>query len=460
MALTDNLVSYWKLDESSGNAADSVGSNTLTNTGTTSYGAAKINNGAIFSRASGTHKLAIADASQTGLDFSTTLSFSLWAKFASDTGDQMRMVRKIGNSGEFAYDFYYDASGNTLACRFSGNGTSLTTTASGSWTPTNGTWYHLVLTYSAGAVNFYVNGSLLTSTTNAVTSIYNGAATFTLGNSDDLSAEFDGMLDEVGVWSRALSANEVSKLYNGGIGSQYTFTNVGIAFDKGGYDATADVNTHTVSLAAAEANEVAIIFITTANANLTSVTVGGSNATSLGAISNVYTSEKAFAYYFYNPPTSATNYVITCVSADLDKTDIVLYSGAASSQPDGITSHTGTGSESSMTLTINVGTVNSWLVGFCQDGNPPSAGAGLTPRVAITTSLMGDSNLRESTGNQSMTWNHKTSGYIGGAMISLKPYVAPAGPANLKTYNTNVAANIKTINTNVIANVKTLNTNA
>lgn len=39
-------------------------------------------------------------------------------------------------------------------------------------------------------------------------------------------------------------------------------------------------------------------------------------------------------------------------------------------------------------------------------------------------------------------------------------YSTVVGPANLKTYNTNVSANIKTINTNPIANVKTLNTNA
>jgi hypothetical protein len=38
-------------------------------------------------------------------------------------------------------------------------------------------------------------------------------------------------------------------------------------------------------------------------------------------------------------------------------------------------------------------------------------------------------------------------------------YTVVVGPANLKTYNTNVAANIKTIDTNLIANVKTLNTN-
>lgn len=36
---------------------------------------------------------------------------------------------------------------------------------------------------------------------------------------------------------------------------------------------------------------------------------------------------------------------------------------------------------------------------------------------------------------------------------------APAGPANLKSYNTNLKANIKSINTNLIANAKSLDTN-
>jgi len=50
------------------------------------------------------------------------------------------------------------------------------------------------------------------------------------------------------------------------------------------------------------------------------------------------------------------------------------------------------------------------------------------------------------------------------ATASLRPklvitYTTPSGPANLKSYNTNLKANIKTINTNVIANIKSLNTN-
>jgi hypothetical protein len=38
-------------------------------------------------------------------------------------------------------------------------------------------------------------------------------------------------------------------------------------------------------------------------------------------------------------------------------------------------------------------------------------------------------------------------------------YPEVSGPANLKSYNTNLKANIKSINTNLIANVKSLNTN-
>jgi len=38
-------------------------------------------------------------------------------------------------------------------------------------------------------------------------------------------------------------------------------------------------------------------------------------------------------------------------------------------------------------------------------------------------------------------------------------YTVVVGPANLKSYNTNLSANIKSIDTNLIANVKSLNTN-
>jgi hypothetical protein len=32
---------------------------------------------------------------------------------------------------------------------------------------------------------------------------------------------FDGVIDEIGIWDRALTASEVSTLYNGGVGLGY-----------------------------------------------------------------------------------------------------------------------------------------------------------------------------------------------------------------------------------------------
>jgi len=61
------------------------------------------------------------------------------------------------------------------------------------------------------------------------------------------------------------------------------------------------------------------------------------------------------------------------------------------------------------------------------------------------------------------TLNHSSdSNYSVAKMIISGNWVCvgtAAGPANLKSYNTNLKANIKNINTNLIANVKKLNTN-
>ena len=53
------------------------------------------------------------------------------------------------------------------------------------------------------------------------TSQFNGTAPFTIGNFVGLF--YDGLIDEVGVWNRALSGSEVAELYNGGSGDPYPF---------------------------------------------------------------------------------------------------------------------------------------------------------------------------------------------------------------------------------------------
>ena len=228
MALIDNLVSYWKLDESSGNAADAHGSNTLTNNNTTAYVAAKLNNGADFEAAS-SNFFSIADASQSGLDFSTALSVSMWFKFESFGASYDPLMNKTDNNQE-SWIFTYRNGTNTL--RFdpdqSGNGTT-TEALSVSWTPSTATWYHIVMAWDGSdkTARFYVNGSQqgTDQVGTVVSSLYNGTAPFQIGqNPRDTSVEIDGVMDEVGVWSRRITSAEVTSLYNGGTPLPYPLT--------------------------------------------------------------------------------------------------------------------------------------------------------------------------------------------------------------------------------------------
>jgi len=70
---TRGLVSYWKLDEQSGNAIDSVSGNTLTNNSVT-YGDGKIGNGAVLNGSSG--YLSITNSNQKGLGITGDMTIS------------------------------------------------------------------------------------------------------------------------------------------------------------------------------------------------------------------------------------------------------------------------------------------------------------------------------------------------------------------------------------------------
>src|SRR3990172_9233993 len=154
MALTDNIVSYWKLDESSGNAADSTANaNTLVNQNTTTYEAAKINNGAKVVSAS-IQGFSIADASQTGLDFSGNLSFSLWFKMASapSGGEGTMIVKRVGAGNQRSYHWKFNNGGTEIGFLWYTDGSTVGGNLAVSWTPSTATWYHMVVTKSSTTV--------------------------------------------------------------------------------------------------------------------------------------------------------------------------------------------------------------------------------------------------------------------------------------------------------------------
>lgn len=84
-------------------------------------------------------------------------------------------------------------------------------------------WYHVVGTYDGGptraSLKVYLNGVRVDDTNEGAgtfTSMANTTAHFVIGASDLPNFPFAGRMDDVRVYNRALSADEIKQLYNMG----------------------------------------------------------------------------------------------------------------------------------------------------------------------------------------------------------------------------------------------------
>ena len=218
MALTDNIVAYWKLES---NSNDSVASYNGTDTNVT-YITGKIGNGANIT---GTGGDGISVADNTVFDVNNAKTVSCWIKFDTQTSNDII----IGKYGDFASADNYKNGWFFQAVNGSGirasvyNDTPTGYVTSYSTMPSTGVWTHMVMTFNGSTeLKLFVNGSQVGSTiTTAGTFSFNNTSNLWFGKSS--GDPFDGMVDEIGIWSRTLSDAEITSLYNGGNGLTYPF---------------------------------------------------------------------------------------------------------------------------------------------------------------------------------------------------------------------------------------------
>lgn len=240
MSLLTDLKAYYKLDESSGNAADSSGNGyTLTNQGSMTYSGAAplINNGADIN-ATGTK---FVGGVITGMAITGTSGITLnaWAKGSGIVSGTSIIGRRATTGTDYLnYGIDLKTSNGIVFSFTTGTVTyhqwqtndSLSTLGLA-----NGSWHMITITYTFGtgsSIVCYVDGV----SKSGAWFTNNGNATHT----DDANQQFgvggygnnlagSHIADETGVWTRALTASEVTSLYNGGAGLAYPLS-VGIAY--------------------------------------------------------------------------------------------------------------------------------------------------------------------------------------------------------------------------------------
>ncbi|MDD4111364.1 MAG: LamG domain-containing protein [Clostridia bacterium] len=227
MALIDNLVSYWKFNN---NTTDSKGSNDGTLVGNATYTTGKINNGLSLD-GSGDYMTTGA----FGISGSTARTYSMWINTNNVSTIKTILGQNPNTNPPYLANCIIHINAVSGGDIYFGFADSDFYTAGGQIT--TGNWYHIVAVYEGGTlststVKIYVNG--VSKSLTKAGSLTNSANTTDSNNrigSDSFTGtrDFDGKIDEVGIWSRALSSTEVGELYNSGSGLTYPFTTTSTA---------------------------------------------------------------------------------------------------------------------------------------------------------------------------------------------------------------------------------------
>ena len=168
----------------------------------------------------GGDSVGIADVTASKLDLSNGMTLEAWVNPSSMNGWESVLYKERGAAGTglLSYALYaHDGDASTPPAgyvRTSSGGPDRGIQAI-SRLPLNA-WSHIAVTYTSAAgagstLRIYVNGSLVNTVTGPTQNILQGNQALRIGNSNaPVSEGFNGLIDEVRVYNRALSAAEIA----------------------------------------------------------------------------------------------------------------------------------------------------------------------------------------------------------------------------------------------------------
>lgn len=217
--LADSPVGFWELDEASGtSAADSSGNShtgTYLNTPTLAVAPLITAGNAVTFLATSLQSVDIPLSAAFAANGKITLE--AWIKTTQSGAANPNFVGADPGTGVRYFQFRLGASGQLEAIFFDSGGTPHT--FDGSVVVNDGNAHHVAVTYDAAHVIFYVDGNLDTST--AATFILLGTSpdVFIGARTTDSGSNFTGTIDEVALYTAALTGTRIAAHHAAGIAS-------------------------------------------------------------------------------------------------------------------------------------------------------------------------------------------------------------------------------------------------
>lgn len=232
MALTDNLVAWWRLDEASGSRADSSGNGfTLTDNNTVGSATGLVSALAADFIPANSESLSTANATVNGTIVSaTSWTLALWIYPEYDGVNRLAPVGNLDGafSGILMLQKTTPTDGNRRASwQVWHNGGGVVGVEPPADAAVN-TWSFVVLKWDTATGKLYArtnatttSGTTWTDTLSANAILYLGRRGSSLSGIGDY---WDGRIGPVGLWSRALTGAELDTLYNSGAGLDPTIS--------------------------------------------------------------------------------------------------------------------------------------------------------------------------------------------------------------------------------------------
>lgn len=215
-----NLVAYYRMSTGA-LTTDSKGSFTLTNNNTVGETASGKFGYASTTGTSNTNK-SFSINNDLGVD-GGAISFSFWLKMNGSpaTNNAMGIIQHNGltsHVGEYIY--YNDVSGTKYLTFGRTKQGVAANTASYAITLGTSDWYHIAYTFDGSNINGYVNGvSVISPTASSGNGSTGGADKFSIhclinNSTGALESYSDSTMDDVAVFTDALTAPEVAQIYD------------------------------------------------------------------------------------------------------------------------------------------------------------------------------------------------------------------------------------------------------
>ena len=197
------LIAWWKAED---NAYDSVGGNNGTPMNGATYGTGRVGQAFSFDGVNDYVEMPNSDSLNFGAN--QPMSINMWVKRTSTSGSQIIFAKRPGCGAQVHYQLqWYEPNNWMTFCSTNGFDNGVTTTVDK--LPLN-TWTFISITYDGAMATMYINGNPVASHAMSFDPV---SVPLRLGGEPSCGGQlFGGLIDEVKIFNRALSAAEVAKL--------------------------------------------------------------------------------------------------------------------------------------------------------------------------------------------------------------------------------------------------------